>query len=100
GAEVAFALARASHSPVTALYVSSAAGPGSRMRRIRGMRQQDEAVLREIVLLGRRYDIEVRTAIRANLVPEDAILRQARLAGPNLACDALDRRHLVLARSS
>ncbi|WP_414476288.1 cation:proton antiporter [Microvirga sp. M2] len=84
GAEVAFAIARASHSPVTALYVSNAGATHRHHRRTRGLREQDEAVLKDLAHLGQRYGVEVRTAIRVHLAPEDAILRQARLGGHNL----------------
>ena len=92
GAEVAFAIARASNSPVTALYVSNAGSVDKRRRRVRGMREQDEAVLKELSILGRHYDVEVRTAIRVNLAPEDAVLRQARLGRHNLIVMGVTKR--------
>lgn len=82
-AEVAFTIARASNSPVTAVYVSNVGNTGRR-RRARGIRDQHEAVLKDLTRLGQRYDVKVHTAIRINLVPEVAILRQARIGGHNL----------------
>jgi nucleotide-binding universal stress UspA family protein len=80
GAEVALALARASGTPVMALYVSNpvsdAAAPRRRNRR---PRRTGEAILKEIVGLADQYGVTIRTAIRVNMSAEDAILRQARL---------------------
>jgi nucleotide-binding universal stress UspA family protein len=92
GAEVAFAIARASNSPVTALYVSNAGTVDKRRRRARGMREQDEAVLKELSILARHYEVDVRTAIRVNLAPEDAVLRQARLGRHNLIIMGVTKR--------
>ena len=86
-AEVALAMARTSDSPMTALYVLSAAGPGGAKRRLRHptpSRRYEEAVLKEIVDLADRYGRSIRTALRLDVSPEDAILRQARLGHYNL----------------
>jgi nucleotide-binding universal stress UspA family protein len=87
GAEVALAMARTSDSPMTALYVLSAVGLGGAKRRLRPptrSRRYEEAVLKEIVHLADRYGRSIRTALRLDVSPEDAILRQARLGGYNL----------------
>jgi Kef-type K+ transport system membrane component KefB/nucleotide-binding universal stress UspA family protein len=86
-AEVAFALARPTDPPVTTLYVLSTAGSGATRRRLQqpqSTRSHGEAVLKEIVELGTRYGHSIRTALRLNIAPEDAILRQGRLGGYNL----------------
>jgi Kef-type K+ transport system membrane component KefB/nucleotide-binding universal stress UspA family protein len=86
-AEVALAMARTSDSPVTALYVLSAVGLGGAKRRLRRptpSRRYEEAVLKEIVDLADRYGRSIRTALRLDVSPEDAILRQARLGHYNL----------------
>jgi Kef-type K+ transport system membrane component KefB/nucleotide-binding universal stress UspA family protein len=86
-AEVALAMARTSESPMTALYVLSAVGLGGAKRRLRHptpSRRYEEAVLKEIVNLADRYGRSIRTALRLDVSPEDAILRQARLGGYNL----------------
>jgi Kef-type K+ transport system membrane component KefB/nucleotide-binding universal stress UspA family protein len=87
GAEVALAMARTSDSPMTALYVLSAVGLGGAKRGLRPptpSRRYEEAVLKEIVGLADRYGRSIRTALRLDVSPEDAILRQARLGGYNL----------------
>jgi Kef-type K+ transport system membrane component KefB/nucleotide-binding universal stress UspA family protein len=78
GAEVALALARADQGSVTALYVAM---PSRRSlhRRIPSpwaIGADEEAILREIVELGDQMDVSVRTAVRADIAAEDAILRQ------------------------
>jgi nucleotide-binding universal stress UspA family protein len=86
-AEVALAMARTSDSPMTALYVLSAVGLGGAKRRLRAptpSRRYEEAVLKEIVDLADRYGRSIRTALRLDVSPEDAILRQARLGRYNL----------------
>jgi nucleotide-binding universal stress UspA family protein len=87
GAEVALAMAQTSDSAMTALYVLSAAGLGGAQRRLRRptpSRRYEEAVLKEIVDLADRYGRPIRTALRLDVSPEDAILRQARLGHYNL----------------
>jgi Kef-type K+ transport system membrane component KefB/nucleotide-binding universal stress UspA family protein len=86
GAEVALALARADHGSVTALYVVS---PGRRpwRRHLRAgwvVAADGAAILREIVGLGDRMDVEVRTAVRTGTEAEDAILRQLKAGKHNL----------------
>jgi nucleotide-binding universal stress UspA family protein len=82
GAEVALALARAGTSAVTALYVMGTVGLGAAQRRLRRptrSRHHEETILKDIVELADRYDTPIRTALRLDIAPEDAILRQARL---------------------
>jgi len=82
GAEVALALARAGASAVTALYVMGTVGLGAAQRRLRRptrSRRHEETILKDIVELADRYDTRIRTAVRVDIAPEDAILRQARL---------------------
>ena len=85
--EVALALARASESSITALYVLSTVGLGAAQRRLKRptlSRNYEEAVLKEIVGLAERFGRTIRTALRLDVAPEDAILRQARLGSYNL----------------
>jgi Kef-type K+ transport system membrane component KefB/nucleotide-binding universal stress UspA family protein len=86
-AEVALAMAQTSNSATTALYVLSAVGLGGAQRRLRRptpSRRYEEAVLKEIVDLADRSSRSIRTALRLDVSPEDAILRQARLGDYNL----------------
>ena len=85
--ELALTLARASDSPITALYVLSTVGLGAAQRRLKRptlSRRHEEAVLKDIVGLAERYGRTIRTALRLDAAPEDAILRQARLGRYNL----------------
>ncbi len=82
GAEVALALARADHGSVTALYVANPARPP--WRRAMAIGADEEAILRDIVQLGDRMDVTVRTVVRTNAVAADGILRQVRAGKHNL----------------
>jgi nucleotide-binding universal stress UspA family protein len=86
-AEVALALARTSDSAMTALYVLSRVGLGAAQRRLQRptpTRRYEESILKDIADLADRYGRSIRTALRLDISPEDAILRQARLAYYNL----------------
>jgi Kef-type K+ transport system membrane component KefB/nucleotide-binding universal stress UspA family protein len=86
-AEVGLAIARTSDSPMTALYVMSTVGLGGAKRGLRRptrSRRYEEAILKEIVHLADRYGRSIRTALRLDVSPEDAILRQAHLGQYNL----------------
>jgi Kef-type K+ transport system membrane component KefB/nucleotide-binding universal stress UspA family protein len=85
GAEVALALARADNGSVTALYVA----PQRRSwhRRVPTpwtIGADEEAILREIVELGDRSGVPVRTAVRRAIAPEEAILRRLHSGAYNL----------------
>jgi Kef-type K+ transport system membrane component KefB/nucleotide-binding universal stress UspA family protein len=87
GAEVALALTRPGDRPLTAFYVLSTVGLGGAQRHLRRptpTHRHEESVLKEIVELADRYGQSIRTALRLNVAPEDAILRQARLGDYNL----------------
>ena len=86
-AEVALALTRAGDRLITAFYVLSTTGLGSPQRRFRRptrTHRHEEAVLKDIVELADRHGQSIRTALRLDVAPEDAILRQARLGQYNL----------------
>ena len=86
-AEVALAIAKISNSPMTALYVLGTVGLGAAQRRLRRpttTHHYEEAVLKDIVELADREGRSIRTALRLDVSPEDAILRQARLGCYNL----------------
>ncbi len=84
-AEVALAIARASDATVTALYVAPEAATFSPRRwpRVRTRSEADE-ILKGIVALGEQFGVAVRTALRNDASPADAILRQARRGDHNL----------------
>jgi len=94
GAEVALALARAGSGAVMALYVMGTVGLGAAQRRLRrptATRRHEEAILKDIVELADRYDMPIRTALRLDTAPEDAILRQARLGSYDLVVMGVGR---------
>ena len=94
GAEVALALARGGTSAVTALYVMGTVGLGAAQRRLKRptmSRRHEETILRDIVELADRYDTPIRTALRVDIAPEDAILRQARLGRYDLVVMGVGR---------
>ena len=86
-AEVALSIAHMSDSPLTALYVLSTTGMGAVQRRLKrptATRRHEETVLKDIVGVADRFGRPIRTALRLNVAPEDAILRQASLGHYNL----------------
>ncbi len=83
-AEVAIAVARACHAPITALYVA----PGGKKR----SRRYEEAILKDITKLAETYDTEMRTAVRANIASEDAILKELGRKQYNLVVIGAGRR--------
>ncbi|MBV8131736.1 MAG: cation:proton antiporter [Alphaproteobacteria bacterium] len=91
GAEVALTLARASLGSVTALYVARR-GPPPRRHGMAlgfgpnwgGIGTNEAAILRDVVRLGERFSVPLRTAVRAHVDAEEAILRQLRTGEHNL----------------
>ena len=69
-AEMAFALARATGSSVTAMYAAA----GYRKRRTR---TREEELLKDIARLAERYDVKLRSHIAGSGEPAKAILRAA-----------------------
>ncbi|HEY5047120.1 MAG TPA: cation:proton antiporter [Rhizomicrobium sp.] len=92
GAEVAFVLARALEASVTALYVTKWKTDSARTRRLRFSvaPRNEEAALKEIVLLAARYGVDVRTAIEVNSSPDVPIRRYA--ANHDLVVMGVNRR--------
>jgi Kef-type K+ transport system membrane component KefB/nucleotide-binding universal stress UspA family protein len=90
-AEVAIALARACECPMTALYVANT-GAGARRRGGPRERRQEQAILKEIVQMADRYDVKVKTAVRSDVAPDEAILAQAKKGGHDLILMGVQRR--------
>jgi len=79
-AEVAIILARGSDARVTALYVAGvSSGDGKRrVRRATASHRREETSLKEIVETGERYRTNIRTAVRVDAMPDNAILQFAK----------------------
>ncbi len=94
-AEVAIALARASRAPIAALYVTRGRPRKTGTRALRDLtrtRRHEEAILKDVADMADRYDVSLRTALRVDSAPEDAILREARLHRHNLIVIGVSRR--------
>ncbi|HXP98326.1 MAG TPA: cation:proton antiporter [Telmatospirillum sp.] len=78
GAEIAVALARANDVALTALYISAPSEKSGRRRGASATRLHEEEILKDLVDLAERYDTAVTTIVRADIAPEEAILREAR----------------------
>jgi Kef-type K+ transport system membrane component KefB/nucleotide-binding universal stress UspA family protein len=95
GAEIAFALAPADTSRVTALHVAERAkssGVGRRQR-IRSRREPEHALLEDISALARRYGhADVRTAVHVRDAPDAAILAEANRSGADMIVVGAARR--------
>ena len=91
-AEVAIAIGRACKSRLTALYVSNKSSEGSRRKRRFRSRQQEQAILKNIVELADRYDYEIETAVEADVAPDNAIVRATKQRGHDLIVMGVSRR--------
>ncbi len=89
-AEVAVAIARATEAPISALYVTSKTGNGG--SRGTPSRRHEEEILKDIVALGERYDRPIRTSLKVDIAPEEAILRKVRSGRHNLVVMGVNRR--------
>jgi nucleotide-binding universal stress UspA family protein len=85
-AEVAFAMARANRAPVTALYVTPPTQGGPRRT------ARVDALLRDIVALGESYGVDVKTAVRSEKLPDQAILKEMAKRRHNLIAMGVERR--------
>jgi nucleotide-binding universal stress UspA family protein len=88
--ELAIALARACECPVTALYVAHT-GTTRVRRRIYG-HQQARAIINEVAQVGDRYGVKIKTAVRTDVAPDQAILSQAKQTSYDLLIMGVSRR--------
>jgi nucleotide-binding universal stress UspA family protein len=88
-AEVAITMARANKAPLTVLYVA-VGKPGAR-RGIR-TRRHEEAILKDIVAIADGYNMSIRTALRADVAPDEAILKETARHKHNLIVMGVGRR--------
>ena len=88
--EVAVALARANDAPLAALYIAS--GEGGRRRHASATRRHEEEILKDTVALADRYRTKISTALRVDMAPDEAILREAARGGYDLIVMGVNRR--------
>jgi Kef-type K+ transport system membrane component KefB/nucleotide-binding universal stress UspA family protein len=111
GAEVAIALAHVSPDPLRVIYVSTTRDKGSRRGSASISLGREEAILRDTAAAAARYNVDVRTVLRAHVAPEQAILHEIRSSNTDLVVLGVDRipgekldfgsvAHTVLSRSS
>lgn len=86
-AEVAIAIARAAKAPLTALYVA----PGGKSKPRRS-RQYEEAILKDIVALAETYGLQIKTAVRADIAADEAIVKEMGRRRNNLVVLGVGRR--------
>jgi K+:H+ antiporter len=91
-ADVALAIARACGCPITALYVAAGATSSSRKRRGFRARQQEQAIMKDIVEMADHHDVPIKTAIRADVTPDKAILDELKSAEHDLIVMGAGRR--------
>jgi Kef-type K+ transport system membrane component KefB/nucleotide-binding universal stress UspA family protein len=88
-AELAIALARACECPVKALYV---AHTGVTARRGFYGHKQGLAIINEVAQVGELYGVKIKTAIRADVAPDQAILSEAKQTHHDLLVMGVSRR--------
>jgi Kef-type K+ transport system membrane component KefB/nucleotide-binding universal stress UspA family protein len=86
-AEVAIAMARATNAPLTALYVAQTG-----KTKTKRARHLEEAILKDISKLAETYDTGLRTAVRAEMAADDAILKEITRRKHNLVVMGVGRR--------
>jgi nucleotide-binding universal stress UspA family protein len=91
-AEIAFVIAHASKAPVTILYVAQRAPAGTKKRRGIRTRRHEQAILKDIAGLAEGYGVSFRTAVRADVVADEAILRETEGGKHNLIIMGAGRR--------
>ena len=89
-AEVAITIARATKAPLTVLYVAARGSAKSR-RGVR-TRQQEEAILKDVVAIADGYNMSVRTAVLTDTAADKAILGEVERRRCNLIVMGVGRR--------
>ncbi len=83
-AEVAIAMARVCHAPISALYVAPTGG--------KRHRPQVDAILKDVVGLGETYKVPTSTAVRSEKTADEAILKEMSKRRHNLLVMGVERR--------
>jgi nucleotide-binding universal stress UspA family protein len=89
--EIGIALARATHKPVTALSVAARDAQPSRSG-LRITPRREDAILKDAIALAEGYEGLVRPAMRTDLPPAEAILREAHKRHFDLIVMGVNRR--------
>jgi nucleotide-binding universal stress UspA family protein len=100
-----------SPDPLRVIYVSTTRDKGSRRGSASISLGREEAILRDTAAAAARYNVDVRTVLRAHIAPEQAILQEIRSSNTDLVVLGVDRipgekldfgsvAHAVLCRSS
>lgn len=84
-AEVAVAVARTNRASLTALYV---APRGSKKR----SRQAEEAILKDVTALAETYGLQIKTAVRSDVAPDEAIIKETARRRNNLVVLGVGKR--------
>jgi Kef-type K+ transport system membrane component KefB/nucleotide-binding universal stress UspA family protein len=93
GAEIAFAIAPAGMTQLTALHVSQRTDMENAGGRDRSRRRTERALLKDVTALAKRYGHEtIRTSVHTDEPPDAAILSEARRIGADLIVIGAERR--------
>jgi Kef-type K+ transport system membrane component KefB/nucleotide-binding universal stress UspA family protein len=91
-AEVAIAIARAGDCPITALYVAATGASSERKHRGFRARQQEQAIMKDMVEMADRLDVTAKTALRSDVAPHEAILAEMKKGAHDLIVMGVSRR--------
>jgi Kef-type K+ transport system membrane component KefB/nucleotide-binding universal stress UspA family protein len=91
GVEVAVTLARLGPEPLRAVYVSTTRDKGVRRHGASISLANEEDILKDAAAAAARYDVEVSATLRANAVPEEAIVQEINTSGVDLVVLGVDR---------
>ncbi len=93
-AEVAVALSRSTRAQITALYVGGSVATGRNRRRHGRIstRSYEEAILKDVAEMAKRYQVPLQTAVRVDEAPDEAILLEAGRRRHNLIVMGVSRR--------
>jgi Kef-type K+ transport system membrane component KefB/nucleotide-binding universal stress UspA family protein len=85
-AEVAVAVARANRATLSALYVA----PGGAQKR--RSRESADAIQKDVTKLAETFGVEIKTAVRADIAPDEAIVKETARRRSNLVVLGVGRR--------
>jgi Kef-type K+ transport system membrane component KefB/nucleotide-binding universal stress UspA family protein len=93
-AEVGITIAQATGAPVTAMYVSTGRSKRAArsLRNALRSRRQHEAILRDVVEMAERYNVDLRTDVKVDVAADDAILRHTSANRNTLIVMGVNRR--------